>query len=653
MIFQSIFRNRFRILLLFLLPFFGASFVTRSALLLKSWTSLRPDLWLVVKIYGTGFFFDAVTASYVALALVVYLMLAPDRLFQSWIHKILANVFFWVSIDLLLFIAVAEYYFFAEFGTRFNFVTIDYLVYTRELIRNLVESFPLLSYLLGIALVALFILLGLRKHMDHLLAVKSTVRQRMRDGLLFLLFPAVALWLVDSSLTRVSSNVYANEVAANGLYNLGAAFMNNHIDFDTFYLTRDYETVFRSLKTSLNAPHGTFVSDDLLDITREMRNRGQEKRWNVVVIVMESLSAEYLETFGNRRHLTPYLDRLVTNSLFFTHLYATGTRTDRGLESITLSIPPTPGRSIVKRPDNEALFSWGTLMRERGYDTKFIYGGYGYFDNMNFFFSHNGFEVIDRRGFNRDEITFENVWGVCDEDLYRRSMKEFERSFEKGTPFFALILNTSNHRPFTYPQGKIDIPSHTGRNGGVKYADYALGQFLTEARTRPWFGDTLFVIVADHCANSAGKTRLPVKRYEIPLLIYAPAHLSPEKIDKVASQIDIAPTVLGLLGFSYESRFFGQDILAMAPDQERAFIGTYQRLGLLKKNRLCILDLKKEGTVYQVDLTTGEADEIPLDTKMLDEAISYYEGADYLFQHHLNRWKPFSLAASPVPREVN
>ncbi len=651
--FPKLFKNRFRIHLLFLLAFFASSFVTRSALLLRSWASLRPGLWLLLKIYATGFFFDAVTASYIALPLVIYLMFVPNGLFRSWIQKTLVYLFSFASICLLLFTAVAEYFFFAEFGTRFNFVTVDYLVYTRELIRNLVESFPLCQYLLGISLVALFILLCLRKHLDLSFQIESTFRQRVREGFIFLLLPLAALFLVDSSLIRVSSNVYANEIAANGLYNFGAAFKNNHIDFDTFYLTRGDEAVFRRLRTSLNAPDTTFVSEDVFDITRQVRSRGPEKRWNVVVIVMESLSAEYLEAFGNQGRLTPNLNRLAGESLFFTHVYATGTRTDRGLESIMLSVPPTPGRSIVKRPGNEDLFSWGALMHERGYDTKFIYGGYGYFDNMNSFFSRNGLETIDRRELGREEITFENVWGVCDEDLYRRSIKELDRSFEKHAPFFALILTTSNHRPFTYPEGKIDIPSHTGRNGGVKYADYALGQFLREARTRPWFEDTLFVMVADHCANSAGKTRLPVKRYEIPLLIYAPAHLSPKRIDKTASQIDIAPTVLGLLGSSYESRFFGQDILAMTPDHERAFIGTYQRLGLLEKNRLCILDLKKEGTLYQVDLATGETKEIPLDTGILDEAISYYQGADYLFQHHLNRRKPPSFAGSPTRKELN
>lgn len=154
-------------------------------------------------------------------------------------------------------------------------------------------------------------------------------------------------------------------------------------------------------------------------------------------------------------------------------------------------------------------------------------------------------------------------------------------------------MTTSNHRPFTYPDGKIDIPSHTGRHGGVKYADYALGSFIDEAQKQPWFRDTIFVIVADHCAGSAGKTELPVKKYEIPLLIYAPSHIQPQRIDAMASQIDIAPTVLGLLNFSYTTKFFGKDVLKMDADDERAFITTYQKLGFIKDNKLVILGPKK------------------------------------------------------------
>ena len=135
--------------------------------------------------------------------------------------------------------------------------------------------------------------------------------------------------------------------------------------------------------------------------------------------MVESLSAEYMGAFGDDRGWTPNLDDLAKRSLFFDNFYATGTRTVRGMEAVVLSVPPTPGRSIIKRPDCHDMFSSGFIFKEKGYENKFIYAGHGYFDNMNDFFSHNGFVMIDRTDMNSDEITFSNVWGVCDEDLFK------------------------------------------------------------------------------------------------------------------------------------------------------------------------------------------------------------------------------------------
>ena len=145
------------------------------------------------------------------------------------------------------------------------------------------------------------------------------------------------------------------------------------------------------------------------------------------------------------------------------------------MEALTLALPPTPGRSLIKRPRNENLFTLGSVFRSRGYDTAFIYGGFGYFDNMNYFFGNNGYRVIDRTSPGAD-ITFANVWGACDEDLFRWTMREADASFAANKPFHFFVMTTSNHRPFTYPEGKIDLPSkESGRSGAVKYSDFAIG----------------------------------------------------------------------------------------------------------------------------------------------------------------------------------
>ena len=218
------------------------------------------------------------------------------------------------------------------------------------------------------------------------------------------------------------------------------------------------------------------------------------------------------------------------------------------------------------------------MFRSKGYDSLFLYGGYSYFDNMGAFFGGNGYTVVDRSALAARDIHFENIWDVADEDLFTLSLRQFAHSAAVGKPFFAHIMTTPNHRPFTYPDGRIDIPSHKQREGGVKCTDWAIGDFLQRARQHAWFKNTVFVITADHCASSAGKSGLPVNHYHIPLLIFSPAHITPGVNTRLMSQIDIAPTLLGLLNFSYRSKFFGYDLNALEAGRERAFIGNYQEV---------------------------------------------------------------------------
>jgi phosphoglycerol transferase MdoB-like AlkP superfamily enzyme len=544
---------------------------------------------------------------------------------------------FFIACWLLLFTSAAEYFFFDEFGTRFNFIAVDYIVYTHEVIGNIRESYPLVPILSILTIIAGAITLGLRTQL--MAGWQKTVAGRHRKlALTLLILPLIAWSVVTIRWASFSKNSYVNEIAGNGIYCLIAAFYHNELEFTKYYQTTDNKQVLAQLKNLIREPNNSFVHDDRIDFTRAITNPGPTRKLNVIVVVEESLSAEYLGTFGNKKGLTPNLDRLARESLLFTHLYATGTRTVRGLEALTLSIPPLPGTSIVKRPNNENFDSWGSIMRDQGYDTKFIYGGFGYFDNMNYFFAHNGFSVVDRHDMDKSETTFANAWGVCDEDLFRRVIREANASKKEHRPFFSLVMTTSNHRPFTFPDGAIDLPSKTsGRSGGVKYADHAIGRLIEVARKEPWFKDTIFVIVADHCASSAGKTDLPVKRYEIPLIVYAPHYLAPRVIDRTMSQIDVAPTILGLLNMSYSSKFLGRDILKADNAPERAFISTYQKLGYIQDNHLVVLSPQKKALLYRFDRATGASQPIPMEELYLANALGYYQGADYIYQHKLNR----------------
>ena len=280
------------------------------------------------------------------------------------------------------------------------------------------------------------------------------------------------------------------------------------------------------------------------------------------------------------------------------------------------------------------MFSLGSVFRSKGYEAEYIYGGYGYFDNMNYFFANNGYKVVDREAIPEKNIHYANIWGVADEDLFTLALNEFDSSYNKGKKFFAQVMTVSNHRPFTYPENRIDIPpSKQERSGAVKYTDYAIGKFLKEARQKPWFANTIFLIVADHCAGSAGSAELPVTGYHIPLIIYSPGNIQPTKIDRLTAQIDIVPTILGLLKFNYKSKFFGQDIFDLPEGRERAFISTYQGLGYLKNNKLIIQSPVRKIEEWQPDFITGKAVKTPLTDSLVKQAISFYQCASWLVNH--------------------
>lgn len=286
-----------------------------------------------------------------------------------------------------------------------------------------------------------------------------------------------------------------------------------------------------------------------------------------------------------------------------------------------------PGQAIVRRPHNEHLATLGEVLHPQGMQPYFFYGGYGYFDNMNAYFAGNSYKVIDRTDIPKDKVMFENVWGVADEVIFNHVIDTLSQQGHGQQPFFAHIMTTSNHRPYTYPSGRIDIPSPGGRDGAVKYTDYAIGDFIQKARQQPWFKDTLFVITADHCASVAGKSKLPVEGYHIPMIFYAPDLLPPGQYTSLVSQIDLAPTIVEILGKQGDGHFFGRSFFEHGPRLERAFISNYQALGYLRQNTLTVLLPKGKVESYAVDPTTLATTPAPVQPPLKREAIAYYQTA--------------------------
>jgi phosphoglycerol transferase MdoB-like AlkP superfamily enzyme len=629
--FRNIYRHRFGPLAVVAFVVTLLSFITRLFLFYRSWPNLELNLLNTIGIFAIGFFYDLVVACFFGIPVALYCWLMKDSWYQKKWNRIPLFIMFFLICLILVINMGSEIAFWEEFNVRFNFIAVDYLIYTNEVIGNIWESYNIPLIGSGFILFTILLLIWIRKRITASQLVSMRFAKRSLFLLVYLTVTAGAYFLVNNKLKNTSNNNYVNELGGNGIYEFGSAFWHNEIDYKKFYIVHDDKQNMAVLRNMLQEP-GTVFSPDPLGITRTINCDSAEKKWNVVLISVESLSGDYLKIFGGKDNITPYLDSLIPHGLFFKNFYASGTRTVRGLEALSLAIAPTPGQSIVRRPGNEDMFTMGSVLKEKNYDVKYIYGGNSFFDNMGYFFSHNSYQVIDKRDIPENRIHHETVWGVADEDAFSIALDECDKSYTAGKPFFNHIMTVSNHRPYTYPDGRIDIPSASQSwMGAVKYTDYAINAFLKDAQKKPWFNNTLFVIVADHCSSSAGKTDLPVTRYHIPCLLYAPALVKPTIEERFTSQIDLAPTVLGMMNLDYTSTFMGYDMFRLQPGKERIFISTYQDMGYVKHDTLVILSPQRKMAMYKTDFATGQSVKIPNSEKLANEAIAWYQGASFLF----------------------
>jgi len=641
--------NRYKLLVGFSNWFLLFSFVIR--VIFTIWNSKEVSLSLIsmLKTVGFGLFFDIGVLSFIWVFSTFYLLILPKKWIGSLLDKVFIYTFFSLTILILVFTFFAEITFWDEFKSRFNFVAVDYLIYTFEVVQNINQSYPLIILIPSMIFITflVFYYFVKRNYFKMVFQDKIPFSLRIVPFVATITISLTYVFFVSNADAEWSKNRFNNEISKAGIYSFFAELRNNKLDFPTFYTTISNRDAFINVRADLQENNSSYLANGF-SIKRNINDSTEiNQNPNVIFILMESMSAEFMKEFGNDTAITPFMDELAQKSLFFSALYATGNRTVRGMEAVTLSIPPTPGSSIVKRPDNANLFTISNVFKERNYQCNFFYGGDGYFDNMNAFYGGNGFDIYDRgRGsilsdaikttrhnIEDKEVTFENAWGVCDEDIYNKMIKVADEQYSKGKPFFNFVMTTSNHKPYTYPDKKIAIPSGTGRNGAVQYADFSLKLLFEEAKNKPWFKNTIFILVADHCASSAGKDEIDVKNYHIPAIIYGPS-IPIQKVDKLCSQIDLFPTLFSLLHWDYTSDFYGKNILNENFEQ-RAFMGTYLKLAMMKKNHaVMILSNQKKEHQYRWNPSTNSLLNVPMQQDFKNQTIAFYQSADYLFTNH-------------------
>ena len=430
---------------------------------------------------------------------------------------------------------------------------------------------------------------------------------------------------LNPALVSFSSDPLVNSLVLNSTYSVAFAVkqLKNEEKTPVSYGQMSDQELLATLRQASGRPEGDFISDELPTLTvNKASYRGTPK--NLVIILEESLGAQFVGTLGGKP-LTPRLDELAQQGWLLEQLYATGTRSVRGIEAVVTGFTPTQSSAVVKLDKSQTgFFTIAQLLKQKGYSTEFIYGGEGHFDNMASFFLGNGFErVVDQRDYSKP--VFEGSWGVSDEDLFTKAHQEFERLHQTGKPFFSLVFSSSNHDPFEFPDGRIELyeqPKNT-RNNAAKYADYAVGTFFDKAKQGSYWNDTVFLIVADHDSRVYGADLVPVKHFHIPGLILG-SGIKPQRDSRLSSQIDLPPTLLSLIGIDSENPMLGRDLTQLSPDDPgRALMQFDNNFALLRGDRMVVLQPEKSPVGFTYHKESQRLSPSALDADLAKQALAY------------------------------
>lgn len=305
-------------------------------------------------------------------------------------------------------------------------------------------------------------------------------------------------------------------------------------------------------------------ADPLFPLRRQISDSLPMQRRNVVIILMESMSGALLHTLGNPEQLTPTLDSLATRSLFFSRFYSAGIHTNIGMTATLYSMPAILSRNLMKGTVTPHRTGLPTILKEKGYTNLFFMTHEAQYDNMNAFFRTNGYdEIYSQENYPSSAVV--NSFGVPDDFLFSYALPVLNRHAATGRPFMATLLTISNHPPYIVPNDQrwnTDNPE----TQIVEYADRSIGRFLTAARKQPWYKNTVFVIVADH-GKIVGEpdAQVPQSYNHIPLFIFGPG-IPAQVYDGLGMQVDIVPTLLGLLHASYTYDGMGINLLRTKRD---------------------------------------------------------------------------------------
>ena len=589
------------------------------------------------QLFLIGLRFDLILMCYIAFLPTVLISLLPDSVLKHF--KKFFNIYFIFFLFLFLLMELSTLDFINQYDTRPNRLFLDYLIYPKEVVGTLLKSYlPSLiitTILLGIALFFAF------KHGKKIFyPFDSTYKTKL------LLFPLVAFFLffgargsltskrpINASNAIFCSDQMTNSLGLNSLYTVAFAAYSIKNEGDVKkYGKMDELEAYTRVKKYMDVTE--FIPGEVPFLHLQKPDAPQPK-YNVVIFLQESLGAEYVGCL-NGLPLTPELDKLAKEGLLFTNLYCTGTRSVRGIEQVTAGFLPNPSESIVKLGGSQqGFFTLADAFGRQNYDTSFIYGGMANFDNMASFFNGNGFKnIIDETDFDKDgkKYAMKGTWGYCDEDLAVKANEYYKNLGNK--PFFSLMFSTSNHEPFEFPDGRIQLyeqPKNTVHNA-MKYADFSIGKFFELAKKEAYFKNTIFVVIADHNTRTYGKNLVPVNKFHIPALIIAPNVEKGSTYDNLASQMDIPSTVLALSGITTKTPMPGRNLLKLPKGTKgRTIMLFHETYAFRVEDDIVILNPNAKPLQFKVKSDT-ELIPVALNEELAKDALAHIVASSNLYK---------------------
>lgn len=605
--------------------------LTLNRLLLAAWQWPRVraagGLWPIVK---GGFRIDT---AQIAMLAGIPVILGP------WVgHHVFADAitttWFFVAWFLLVLLEASTPQFILEYDTRPNRLYFEYLRHPREVSGMLWKGYKL-AIVVALTLIVLltwagYLLFG-HVHADSPLSW----RQQALYTLIAvpLIFLAIRGTLshrpINPSSVAYCGDGMLNTLPLNSLYNVLYAvysMKNERSAADVYGKLPEAE-----MSLEVNRCAGIrSTSEDIPSLHLQEPLRKRPRPLNVVMIVEESLGAQYVGGLGGRG-LTPNMDELMRQGWNFSRAYATGTRSVRGLEALVAGFPPTISDAALRLSGAQRNFyTLAQTLRQHGYRSRFVYGGEAHFDNMKSFFLGNGFdELHDIHSFGKP--AFVGTWGASDEDMFNK-LDRLLSDPPDHQPTFTLAFSVSNHSPWEYPEGRIKVDGDPATiENTVRYADWALGRFFEQARASEYWKDTVFLVAADHDSRVFGANLVPLRHFHIPAFILG-ADVAPRQDTRIISQIDLPATLLSLIGIRSEHPMIGHD-LTLPGGGGRAMMQYGENYGYLKDEALLVLEPHRPASQY---LYSAPASYTPrqVDSLLLKEALSHVLWPAWVYKNH-------------------